>query len=50
MKDPDLLADARKQMLDIDPIGGEAMLDIITKAYASPEAVVQRARSLVNGR
>jgi tripartite-type tricarboxylate transporter receptor subunit TctC len=50
MRDPDLQAEAKKQMLDIDPIGGEEMLGIVRHAYQSPKDVVQRARALVNGR
>lgn len=50
MRDPDLRAEAKKQMLDIDPIDGAEMLDIVRAAYRTPDTVVQRARALVNGR
>lgn len=43
MKDPAFLADAKKTMLDVDPVSGEDMHKIIADAYATPEALVKKA-------
>jgi tripartite-type tricarboxylate transporter receptor subunit TctC len=42
MKDRDLLADAAKQSLEINPSGGEEMQDILTRIYATPKELVAR--------
>ena len=42
MKDRDLLADAAKQSLEINPSGGEEMQDIIARVYATPKELVAR--------
>ena len=44
LKDKDLLADAAKQRLDIDPLSGEDVQALVTKVYAMPAAVVARAK------
>lgn len=49
MKDPGLIADARKQNLDLSPVTGDEMAAIIAKAYRTPETVVAKARALVGG-
>jgi tripartite-type tricarboxylate transporter receptor subunit TctC len=43
MKDRDFLADAEKAMLEVDPVTGEEMEQILKRAYASPKALVQKA-------
>jgi hypothetical protein len=43
MKDPGFVADAEKAMLEIDPVTGEEMEQILQNAYASPKALVQKA-------
>jgi tripartite-type tricarboxylate transporter receptor subunit TctC len=43
MKDPDFLADAEKTLLEVDPVTGEEMEQILKNAYATPKALVQRA-------
>ena len=50
MKDPALLADAKQQLLDIDPISGAQMAALIARIYASSEPVVARAKSLASGK
>ena len=44
LKDPDLLADAKKQRLDIEPISGEDVQALVTKVYSMPAAVVAKAK------
>ena len=42
MKDKDLLADAEKQGLEINPVTGEEMHKILTRVYATPKVLVDR--------
>lgn len=49
MRDPELLAEARKQNLEINPIGGQDMQRLVADAYKTSKDVVDRAKSLVNG-
>jgi tripartite-type tricarboxylate transporter receptor subunit TctC len=44
MKDPDYLADAKKQQLDTDFMRGEDIAKLVERIYASPAPVVARAR------
>jgi len=46
MKDPAFLADAEKARLEIDPIGGAQMAEMVRKAYTAPRELVDYARSL----
>jgi tripartite-type tricarboxylate transporter receptor subunit TctC len=45
LKDPDYLADAKKQHLETDPLRGEDIAKLIQRIYASPPAVIARART-----
>jgi tripartite-type tricarboxylate transporter receptor subunit TctC len=47
MKDKDLLADAEKVKIDINALDGAKVQDVVTKVYASPPAVVARAKELI---
>lgn len=47
VKDPDLLAEAKKARLEINPTDGAEMDRILKEVYAAPEAVVKRARSMI---
>ena len=42
MKDKDLLADAEKQRLEINPATGEEMIETLKKVYAMPKTVITR--------
>jgi tripartite-type tricarboxylate transporter receptor subunit TctC len=42
MKDKDLLADAEKQSLEVNPATGEEMVQILTRVYATPKALIAR--------
>jgi len=42
MKDPELLADADKQKLEVNPATGEEMQKILTRVYATPKGLVAR--------
>ncbi|HET7680365.1 MAG TPA: tripartite tricarboxylate transporter substrate-binding protein [Xanthobacteraceae bacterium] len=47
MQDKDFLADAEKAKIDINPLDGAKVQDVVTKVYASPPAVVARAKELI---
>ena len=47
MKDPDLLADAKKLGLPIEPISGDAAQKMVEELYAIPQSVVDRARDIL---
>ena len=44
MKDPEFLADAKQQMLDIDAVSGDEIQALIKRVFASPPEVIARAR------
>jgi tripartite-type tricarboxylate transporter receptor subunit TctC len=46
--DPVFIAEAVKQQIEIDPSSGEEMQGIIQHAYAAPQGVIDRLRSLYN--
>jgi tripartite-type tricarboxylate transporter receptor subunit TctC len=47
VNDPEFLADARQQKLEIDPVGGEEIASLVRSVYASPPGVVARARAAI---
>jgi tripartite-type tricarboxylate transporter receptor subunit TctC len=47
MKDPEFLADAERQGLDINPMTGEEVQDIITKILTTPKDVVGKAQAIL---
>lgn len=47
LRDPDFVAEANKLQLEIDPMSGEAIAQMLQKAYAAPKRIVQRAAALV---
>lgn len=47
MKDPEFIADAKKQRLDLDPMDGDKLGALIKKIYATPKATVDRISDLV---
>lgn len=49
MKDPGLIAEAKKQHLDLDFVPGEKVAEIIDQAYAMPADVIASARELMSG-
>ncbi|MFN4283760.1 MAG: Bug family tripartite tricarboxylate transporter substrate binding protein [Alphaproteobacteria bacterium] len=44
LKDPALLADAKKSRIDVDAVSGEETQALVAKMFATPDAIVQRAR------
>jgi tripartite-type tricarboxylate transporter receptor subunit TctC len=47
LADPGLIAEAEKMQLEIEPMTGDAIEKMLTKAYAAPKAIVERAAELV---
>ncbi len=47
MKDPEFLADAQKLNLDINPMSGQAIHDLLVETYATPKAIVERAAQAI---
>ena len=45
VKDKDFLAEAAKMQLDVSPSTGEEVQAFVTRMYASPKAVVERAKA-----
>jgi tripartite-type tricarboxylate transporter receptor subunit TctC len=45
MKDPAFLADAKKRMMDIEPMTGEKVQAVIAKAVATPQAIIEKAQA-----
>jgi tripartite-type tricarboxylate transporter receptor subunit TctC len=49
MKDPELLAEAKKQSLEIDPVKGEEMQELVGRLYTTPPDVVELVTRIVGG-
>ncbi len=47
MKDEAFLADAKLGRLDISPLRGEKVQEVVAKLYAAPKEVAQRAKQLI---
>jgi tripartite-type tricarboxylate transporter receptor subunit TctC len=47
MKDPDFLADAKKQKLEVNPKDGNYLTALIKKIYATPRPIVDRIAELI---
>lgn len=48
LKDKKLLAESDKSRLSITPASGRKVQDLVTKLYASPKSVVQRAKDVMS--
>jgi tripartite-type tricarboxylate transporter receptor subunit TctC len=44
LKDPDLLADAKKQRLEINALSGEEVQQLVAKIYAMPPDIIAKAK------
>jgi tripartite-type tricarboxylate transporter receptor subunit TctC len=47
LRDKELLADAERIGLEIDPISGEELQALAEKIYATPAAIVEQAKQAV---
>ncbi|MGH6769205.1 MAG: hypothetical protein ACRECO_09330 [Xanthobacteraceae bacterium] len=50
LKDPALIADAKKQNLELDPITGQEITDLMVRLYGTPKTVAERVRSFRTGK
>lgn len=48
LKDPDFLADAERAKLEIVPVSGERVTEIVREIYGLPPAVIEKAKAFVN--
>lgn len=46
LKDPQFLADAEKMGVEVQHVGGEAIQALLDKIYASPKAIIERAKAV----
>lgn len=47
MKDPDFLAEAKHLHLDVSPMSGPQLTDLLKQLYATPAPLIQEARSVL---
>src|SRR5262249_46621355 len=47
LRDPELVAEAERIGLEIDPISGEELQALAEKIYATPPAIIEKARQAV---
>jgi hypothetical protein len=47
LSDPEFLADAKQQKLDVDPVSGDEIQSLVRSVYASPPEVIARARAAI---
>ena len=47
MKDPQYLADAEKMRIDISPLPGAKVQEIVQKLHATPKDIVDKARAAI---
>lgn len=50
MKDPDFLADAERMKLDVNPVTGAEIAEIVKKLYAAPKEVLQQASAYMGAK
>jgi tripartite-type tricarboxylate transporter receptor subunit TctC len=49
MKDPEFLAEAERQKLNINPVSGEKIAELLKRVYATPKDVLERVTALSLG-
>jgi tripartite-type tricarboxylate transporter receptor subunit TctC len=47
LRDPEFLADARQQNLDIDPVSGDELSNVLRKVYGSSPDIIGRAKAAI---
>ena len=47
MKDPEYLADAAKLKIDVNPVGGKALDELLAELYATPKDVLKKASEAI---
>jgi tripartite-type tricarboxylate transporter receptor subunit TctC len=49
MKDPELIAEAAKQGLEIDPVSGEEMQTLVDRLHTAAPEVIELVKKIVGG-
>jgi hypothetical protein len=47
MRDPQYLSDAERMRIDISPLPGAKVQEIVQKLYATPREIIERARAAI---
>ena len=47
LKDPELIAEAAVENLELSPLGGQEVQDLVARLYAAPPDLAKRARQLL---
>ncbi|AMN45430.1 Bug family tripartite tricarboxylate transporter substrate binding protein [Rhodoplanes sp. Z2-YC6860] len=47
MKDPEFAEDVRRSKLDLEPVDGAGLAELIAKIYATPKPIVERVSNLI---
>jgi hypothetical protein len=47
MKDPEFLAEAAQALLEVAPVGGEELQQLVADIYQTPPEIVAKAREMV---
>ena len=47
MKDPEFLADAEKSQLEINPVSGEEVEQLVKDVYQTPKALADKAADFI---
>jgi tripartite-type tricarboxylate transporter receptor subunit TctC len=47
MKDPEFIADVKRNKFDLDPEDGDHLAALIAKIYATPKSVIERVSNLI---
>jgi tripartite-type tricarboxylate transporter receptor subunit TctC len=47
MKDPDYLAEAQRLNIDVNPVSGKALDDLLARIYATPRDVLTKVAAAV---
>lgn len=50
LKDPELLKEAEKQQLEIDPTSGEELEKVVRAVYATPKPIIERVKAVSAGK
>ena len=48
-KDPEFLADVKKQQMELSPLTGEEVATLVKRIYATPKSVVDIAKQIAAG-